>query len=448
MAAHLGLANMVRVVLDRGAGRIPSLHRVGNNVDVVRMLMDHGADLWEFDERGRTPLDCALETRQDWAATYLREQMAASPERAGLHHAAAAGDLERLAELLGRSDAVDTREPVRRRTPLHVAVLREQIGAVRWLTAHGADVNAADTAGHFCLTLVPGSNLRLLNLLFERGAKPNQPGPEGLTPFLWHERERSGVKMLRALIAGGADPKAQAADGRNALDLAPTDMPAARHFVIEALGVAPDQDDLLNQDVKAFAVRARDPKFQTLAARLAEIFGRKPSPWKPAKGGFYYHEVSLAKYGRETGVLTMLLTGTEQTRRQFVAVQDEVRAEGFMLLHNEPRPEGGRASLILLPTADPYAALLARRTNGANYSLDTRAIIAWLRELDAANPWVLTACGVDFLVGRFLAPVQEADAWAAKMLEFCPDLGEAGPQTARRLARELEEYGWFAFWWD
>ena len=34
------------------------------------------------------------------------------------------------------------------------------------------------------------------------------------------------------------------------------------------------------------------------------------------------------------------------------------------------------------------------------------------------------------------------------MLAFCPDLDDGTADAERRLAREIEQSGWFAFWWD
>ena len=62
-------------------------------------------------------------------------------------------------------------------------------------------------------------------------------------------------------------------------------------------------------------------------------------------------------------------------------------AEGFLLVFTSAIPEEGRMPLILLPTADKYAALLAAGTNGINYGHDTEAVIAWLKAMDDENPF-------------------------------------------------------------
>ena len=49
-------------------------------------------------------------------------------------------------------------------------------------------------------------------------------------------------------------------------------------------------------------------------------------------------------------------------------------------------------------------------------------VIAWLRELEKTHPFVLTACGHDFLTVRLLVPITDAAPLAKRMVDFCPDL--------------------------
>ena len=460
-ASRAGDEAIVRALLEKGARwdqpirlrQWPILHCAaeGGNLDIVRLFIEGGADVFARDDSGRTALDVAIHHRREWVAVYLRERMAASGRPIGLQEAAADGQMERVSELLDQGTPVDEREPARQRTALHLAVLRERLKVAGLLIERGADPNARDALGHSCLTLYTGfASVRILKLLLQAGADPNAGGPDGLTPLLWHVRERSGLKTLRILLEAGADVAARAPDGKSALELAPTDMPGVRRYLKDLLGIEPDEADQLRDQIGKFPELAQDPKFQALAARLGSLFGRKPAPWKSAKGGIYFHGVSLQKYRERPDRQTALPPGFagDQTLRLFVALQDEVRGVGFTLVHTDSKPAGGRASIVLLPTGNQYAALLARGTNGANHGHGTRAIIAWLLEMENTNPFILTGCGSDFLLGRFLGTVRQADEWAEKMVAFCPDLDDGTPDAVRRLAVELEQSGWFAFWWD
>ena len=456
---------MARTLIERGAsieprGDLlirsgwPMLHCAasGGNLEVVKLLLENGADLFARDESGRTALDIAAEhrPRSEWVAIYLRERMDAAQRPVGLQEAAAGGLSGRVVELLQAGTPVDAREPVRQRTALHLAVLTEQFKLVKLLIERGADVNARDALGHVCLTLCRNpDSIRCLKLLLEAGAGPNLVGPDGLTPFLWHVRGRSGLKILRIFLDGGADVRARSPEGKNALELAPSDTAGVRRHLKDLLGLAPDQFDQLQDHIKQFPVLADQLGFQALAARLGRIFGRKPAPWTRKKGGIYFHEVSLLKYPAPPQRGPAPPTPAQFPELPlFVNVQEDVRAEGFTIVHTGLTPPGDRASLILLPTANQYAALMAQGTNGANHGHGTRAIISWLMEMEKANPFVLTGCGMDFLFGRFVSAVKDPEELARNMIAFCPDLDDGNPDPVNRLARETSEFRWFYFWWD
>lgn len=138
-------------------------------------------------------------------------------------------------------------------------------------------------------------------------------------------------------------------------------------------------------------------------------------------------------------------------------LQNQVRSEGFTLVYVDAIPEDGRLPLILLPTPNKYAALLACGTNGINRGHDTEAVISWLMAMEFDNPFVLSGCGQNFLDGHFVHAVKDAERLAERMIAFCPDIvdqAEASfsrrsrPDQITALARQLSETGSFSFWWD
>jgi len=143
--------------------------------------------------------------------------------------------------------------------------------------------------------------------------------------------------------------------------------------------------------------------------------------------------------------------------RNLPRLQDEVRRDGYTLIYTNALPEEGETPLVLLPTAEPCAAPLACGTNNVNQGGSTDHVVAWLLDMATTDPFVVLGCGHDFLHGRLLGAPTNAEALAAAMIAFCPDMVDQAsadirlkPRTAQieMLARDLKEARTFFFWWD
>jgi hypothetical protein len=188
------------------------------------------------------------------------------------------------------------------------------------------------------------------------------------------------------------------------------------------------------------------------------LFNRKPAPWKRRKGIVYFHSVGIVKHLASHFEEPPAADDAERPFRLLARLQDQVLAEGFTLLYIDSIPDdAGRLPLILLPTANKYAALLACGTNGINQGHSTEAVISWLIALDRENPFVVAGCGQDFVDGRFTAVVRDAERVAERTIAFCPDMVDQADASLALLsrsdqvaavARELTESWWFGFWWD
>jgi len=470
-AALRGNEAMVRALLARGADVNAGLDRPNNqfhgrtplmaaaimgSLPVVKLLLEKGADPFAKDVSGWTALAFG-EVKSKRVANHLRKLMNASPQASNvsLHDAARGGLAERVRRLLDQGSEVDPRDDLGR-TPLHWAVMGGHVETVRPLLERGAEVDARDKRGYTPLALIL-DNADVARLLVEHGADPNA-SLEGWTVLLYLAMFRT-PEVLTPLIDAGGDLHAKTPDGRGILEHAQANSPRARKFLKERLGVAPNAFDALQEHMKDLQKLAKAPAFQAVAERVGQIFNRKPLPWKRRKGVSYFHDVSLAKYlapyfGEPEAMGTAAF---DQALRLLARLQDDVLADGYLLVFTKALPEEGRLPLILLPTADKYAALRAAGTNGDNYGHTNEAVITWLQEMEVRNPFRLSGCGFDFLQGRFVGPIEDAEAVAARMIAFCPDIADQAhasirlqprPAQARAIAEEMRKTGWFFFWWD
>ena len=141
---------------------------------------------------------------------------ARTPETA--FEAAAVGDAERLAALLGDVAAVADDGF----TALHLAAFFRHLACVRLLLERGAPVNAVAANPMRVQPLhsaAAGGDHECLRLLVEGGADVNARQEGGFVPL--HAAAQHGdAAAVETLLAAGADPSIATEDGRTAADFA------------------------------------------------------------------------------------------------------------------------------------------------------------------------------------------------------------------------------------
>jgi ankyrin repeat protein len=463
-------ADVVRALIERGAsidaqvqrpkhqydGRTPLMSAAaGNDLVTVKMLLEKGADPFLKDSSGFTALTFA-EIFGKRAANHLRKVMAVSPANSqlGIHDAARSGLIERVARLLDDGIPADSPNDLGS-TPLHLAAMGGHADITRLLIERGATVDARNSHGN--TPLLFADTLAVVKVLLAAGADPNVDVGGGITPFLY--RATTGrPDVLAALIDAGADLAVRSADGRTVLDHAKSNRPDARRLIKERMGLAADAIDVLRAEMKELPRLSQEPAFTAVAEWIGGLLNRQPAPWKRRKGVVYFHNASIVKYLAPHFGIAAGKSGAAEIFDLIARLQDDVREKGYTLAFIDSIPDdAGRVPLILLPTANQYSAVLACGTNGINKGHDTEAVISWLMAMEQENPFVLSGCGFDFLDGRFVGPVSDAERLAERMIAFCPDMVDQAdfalsslsrPQQIVALAQDLSTSRSFGFWWD
>lgn len=101
--------------------------------------------------------------------------------------------------------------------------------------------------------------------------------------------------------------------------------------------------------------------------------------------------------------------------------------------------------LLALPTTDPFDALGYMGTNGANYRVDTEAIVEALKSMGRLR---LTAVSFDSVEGRLLAAVKAPKKLAQKLFALCPDIADHDEKALDQVVTELRKNRTFKLWWD
>jgi ankyrin repeat protein len=204
-----------------GQGRWTPLHLAvaEGQADVVRVLVEAGADMTARTEFNRTPLHVALQFRPE-LVPLLRELGATvdAPSAAYL------GDVEQLTRHL--DDGADPQDRTSGVDLLSWAAFGGAAPTAKLLLDRGADANTG--ALHFA---AGGGRLELVRLLLGAGADVDRRDPvTGRAPL--HAAVAAGPAgdapdIVRVLLGAGADVNAMTHDGASALDM--SRVAAARH---------------------------------------------------------------------------------------------------------------------------------------------------------------------------------------------------------------------------
>jgi ankyrin repeat protein len=161
----------------------------GGHLNVVSLLLDHGADV-NTNERGRTPLWAAHDGGHLDVMRLLLERGATPDVRDvehsfGLiiHHASCFGQAEAIRLLLQHNADVNAIGDMKY-TPLHWASYKQHANIVQILLEHGADINALSEHGTSLFLASRDGHLVVARLLLAHGADVHIRHPSyGKTPF-------------------------------------------------------------------------------------------------------------------------------------------------------------------------------------------------------------------------------------------------------------------------
>lgn len=196
-AVKAGDASSVRAVLARGRAQVATAERDGttalhwaaqqDRADLVRLLLDAGADARAANRYGATPLAVACLSAGAPVVSALLDAGADPNTSSGegqtaLMTAARAGKAEVVRLLLARGATVEAKERWRGQTALMWAVAEGHADVVRVLLDAGANAKAKTDKGFTpFLFAVRGGNQALVEAMLAAGADVNETAGEGTT---------------------------------------------------------------------------------------------------------------------------------------------------------------------------------------------------------------------------------------------------------------------------
>ncbi len=184
------------------------------DLEIVRLLVECGADARQVNGGGSSLLDRAASAGQRAIAKYL--VACGCPYLP--HHAAAVDDLHALARMLDDDAAAVFARDRRNATPLHHAAHADSTRCVRALLAAGANVQATDRHGHEPLAYAVEANaMRAAHALLDAGANCNASAGHNGGVMLHRALAHRHLDMAELLLEQGASPNRCDHAGKTAL---------------------------------------------------------------------------------------------------------------------------------------------------------------------------------------------------------------------------------------
>jgi hypothetical protein len=130
------------------------------------------------------------------------------------------------------------------------------------------------------------------------------------------------------------------------------------------------------------------------------------------------------------------------------ALSGKLRARGFLIFRSRRNYGNVPDRVTVVKGNSSYDILKLQKTESINFSLDTKAIIAWLKEQQTQGSFVIVGAGPDWVEARFVKQPQNMLAFAKKIYSFAPDTVSVEAGTLEKLARKMTRTNRFFLIWD
>lgn len=183
-------------------------------LDAAALLVRHGADINQVNHGRSSLMEVAAFHGHTHMVAWLRE----NGLPAGLLEMSAIGDLDgMIKELASSARAIEKRDR-RGQTALHYAARSGQVRAIELLLAYDVAVNTWDRHAHTPLAeAVEWCQTDAVRVLLHGNADPNGVAGFYGGSMLHRAAIRKSTKIVKLLLAAGADPNAQDAGGKTPL---------------------------------------------------------------------------------------------------------------------------------------------------------------------------------------------------------------------------------------
>ncbi len=152
--------------------------------------------------------------------------------------------------------------------------------------------------------------------------------------------------------------------------------------------------------------------------------------------------------GFEAGRLAGFSVRTKHSEELISTYRSGLRVKGFLIFKSH-RGYGSLPDIVsVIRGQSSYDIIKVQETEAPNYQLDTKAIVAWLKEQQSLGTFFIIGAGSDWVEARFIKPPHSMLAFAKKIYAFAPDVFGREIQTVEKLAERMDKMNGFLLVWD
>jgi hypothetical protein len=163
---------------------------------------------------------------------------------------------------------------------------------------------------------------------------------------------------------------------------------------------------------------------------------------------FLHSENLKGDKGFESEKLAGFSVHTKRSDDVITTLRAPLRAQGYLIFKTHRGYGQLPDVLTVIKGNNSYDILKIQSTEAPNYRIETRAIIAWLKEQQKLGSFVVIGAGSDWIEARFIKPPLDMLTFAKKVNAFAPDVMAHGPKTVDKLAERMERMNGFYLMWD
>ncbi len=350
--------------------------------------------------------------------------------------------------LLDHGADIDARD-ASGKTALAWAVLHENLEAAKLLLERGADPLVADEDGYrpVDLAMIGSSSFRRLFARY----KPDTARVASLRlSQLFSEYEPPKPADVADALDQGGDPNLKVGRGYDLLSVAAATRNWEAAELLLAAGASPNWMVEVLLAIRDLPARASD-EFRASVAEIERALGEEAVPIEKGFGAVAFRleaqvtamRDQLMAEGHNATVAD--LRASMETAKRVAETWAPAFTSGWCGSWRCHPVANER--LMCVPTRNPYEVVALIQPHAGEHDIGVFEILEFLRKHELLG-WRLTGLGYDTVDLEFERLPSDMGAFAKELYEFCPDLIDQGFESLKMLEHHLRATRRVHFWWD